>query len=396
MGESYTQSPSVLQEPYRPASPFTQYSPQSPGYSLSQGSPVPNSTNILSQDEFNNLIKTVQLLRISQLRYIVQKYSIPASGNKTKLLGLVIQVFHNLRYDPVLVEIMQNISNLLAQQDAPFATPALSSGSLEPCEANSDYTPPFNPTIALDTETAVFGPLLGKPGRSMGKFHFPSPANSNGASTLVAFLFYNGNTQPISLQFELNGIPFEISKDDPLTSPIDITTVMSPAGVDNLFEVKSLNTAVPLMIQFFQYEYIGLKACISQICGSIDITQQTPMVKTNTCKHEQPFSFIAFMSDALATGKWVCPICGSDAQLQNLIVVDSVSNLAAAKEQPQLVSQVPIGRPQQGNSENSQRQVQFAQMPAIDAIQPDSIFAPQTTDFFAGAPVIDHFEWDAF
>lgn len=335
------------------------------------------STNVLSQDEFNNLIKTVQLLRISQLRYIVQKYSIPASGNKTKLLGLVIQVFHNMKNDPVLVEIMHDINELLAQQDAPFATPAFSSGTLELAEENSDYVAPFNPTIAIDPSVKVFGPLLAKPGRSTGKFEFTTPANESGPQpTAVAFLFYGGNPQPISLLFEVNGIPFEVFKDDSTPSPIDITNVISPPGSNNTIDIKSLNTAVPFMIQIIQYEYIGLRACIQQLCGGVDITKETPLVKTKTCTHENPFSLIDYMSDALATGKWICPICGSDAQTQNLIVVDSVST----PQSPLQSIHIP---------EHDQPDA-----PIVPEFAPDSIFT-QTPDIYSCSS-LDHFDWDTF
>ena len=328
--------------------------------------------SVLSQEEFDSLIKSIQLLRISQLRYIVQKYSIPASGNKTKLLSLVIQIFHNLRYDSVLVEIYHDIGNLLAQQDAPFQTPTFTSSQLELSPPNPEYEPAFNPSIIINPDGSVFGPILAKPGRTSGRFSFPSPPQIG--PTVVSFLFYKGNTQPFSILFELNGIPFEISKDDSQPAPIDVANVLSAPGVENYFDIKSMNTAVPVMIQLFQYEYVGIKQCLKHLCGTdIDLSSEKPLVKTNTCLHEKPFSLVLYLSDALATGKWVCPICGADAQLQNLIPAMDINDQTSLTPQPTLPPPSPVPPPQQ-----------------------ESIFGAGTAELFHVNGQIDHFDWDPF
>jgi hypothetical protein len=283
-----------------------------------------SGSSTLSEEEFHSLIKSIQLLRISQLRYIVQKFSIPASGNKTKLLSLVIQIFHNLRFDPILSDIYQEIGNLLAQQDAPFSAPTFNTSQLELVQPNSDFIPTFNVTITILSESPVFGPLLAKPGRTSGKFTFLSPPIN--APTIVTFLFYQGNAQPFSIQFQLNGILFEISKDDPQPAPIDVANVLSAPGVENILDIKSVNTTVPVMIQLFQYEYTGIKYCIQRLIGQTDITKNLPYVKTNTCQHEKSFSLVSYLSDSLATGNWMCPVCGADAQLQNLVLTNFNQN----------------------------------------------------------------------
>lgn len=344
-----------------------------------------NPGNVLSQDDFDSLIKTVQLLRISQLRYIVQKFQIPASGNKTKLLGLVIQIFHNLRFDPVLVQIFQEINNLLAQQDAPFSSPSLTSSSIELSQPNPEYIPSFNPCIIINFDGSVFGPLLAKPGRSSNKFRFTTPPMIG--PTIVTFLFYNGNPQPFSIQFELNGIPFEISKDDSQPAPIDVTAVLSQPGIENVLDIKAVNCAVPIMIQLFQYEYVGLKACIHQICGNIDITREQPMVKTNTCAHHNGFSLVQYLSSALATGHWFCPVCGADASLQNLIVLQAVPMQNPPPQQP-------IQQPQPQMATQQQQQMQQFMM-SPQPIPSESIFGLQSGDIFQ-AGLIDQMDWDTF
>ncbi|EAX92180.1 MIZ zinc finger family protein [Trichomonas vaginalis G3] len=358
----------------------------------------PASGSVLSQEDFDSLIKTVQLLRISQLRYIVQKFAIPASGNKTKLLGLVIQIFHNLRYDPVLVQIYQEINNLLAQQDAPFSSPSLTSSSIELSQPNPEYIPSFNLCIIINFEASVFGPLLAKPGRSANKFRFTTPPAVR--PTIVTFLFYNGNPQPFSIQFELNGIPFEISKDDSQPAPIDVTAVLSQPGIENVLDIKAVNCAVPIMIQLFQYEYVGLRACIHQICGNIDISKEQPMVKTNTCAHHNGFSLVQYLSSALSTGHWFCPVCGADASLQNLIVLQSVP-VPNSPPQQQASQQLtpPQQQPvQQANQQQAPVQPQMQQVmmsPQPPAIPSESIFGIQTGDFFQ-ASLIDQMDWDSF
>lgn len=325
-----------------------------------------SGSSTLSQEEFDSLIKSIQLLRISQLRYIVQKFSIPASGNKTKLLSLVIQIFHNLRFDPVLSDIYHEIGNLLAQQDAPFAAPSFNASQLELVPPNPEYIPTFSPTITILNESPVFGPLMAKPGRTSGKFTFLSPPIN--APTIVTFLFYQGNPQPFSILFELNGIPFEISKDDSQPAPIDVANVLSAPGVENVLDIKSMNTAVPVMIQLFQYEYTGIKQCIQQLCGQgVELTNCMPYVKTNSCQHEKAFSLPLYLSDALATGKWVCPICGANAQLQNLVIASppaaTETQMVASPEQPMSIPGT------------------------------ESIFGINASEMFHGGQ-IDHFDWD--
>ena len=270
----------------------------------------------LTNEEFDSLIKTVQLLRISQLRFIVQKFSIPASGNKTKLLNLVIQIFHNLRFDTILVEIHKEIGILLSQQGAPFAPPTNVTGTLTITQMDSNYQYIPFPTFRINLNNILLGPILVTNGFSSGKFNFSNISNS---LICLTFLYQNKEEIPFSLQFEVNGIPFEIFQEDPFKSPIDLTSFLTN---ENTLDIKSLNCHSNMMIIISQYEYIGLNELFYSIVGNYqNISIENTLVKTNNCQHLNGFNLIKHLSEGLTINKWNCPICGLSALPESLILI---------------------------------------------------------------------------
>ena len=303
--------------PIPPSSP--QNVPQIYSNSKEQG-------NFLSNEDFENLIKSLQLLRISQLRYIVQKYAIPASGNKTKLLNLTMSIFHSLRYDKILIDIYQDINLLISQQDEPFNNPLLSVGHLELVQIEPSFTPPETHTFQLNYLSPIFGPINVPIGMSSGSFLFDASSNFHCA---IAFLFKNSQPQSFSLQCELNGISYSLSDNDSFPQPLDVSNVLSSK---NIFNIKAISTTVPMHIIICQYHYSGLSDLVSSICGYSVDSSQPLFVNSPKCSHSDSFPLIPFLSKSLATGKWICPICSNPIQLSDLQLQDYSFNLESGSD----------------------------------------------------------------
>lgn len=268
----------------------------------------PQQSQHLSNEEFESLKRVVQLLRISQLRYIVQKFSIPASGNKTKLLGLLLTIFQSLRYDKVLIDIYNEINNLLSKKIE---------NSVKSLEIISQFDPSFrSPPNLLQTQSDppfMLGPILIPPGQSSGKFGFMhSESNEDlSKSVNISFLFPGGKNQQFSLKGEINGIPFEVSIDDPYPQPIDITDYINTKTLINTLNITMINTLLPMMICVREYKFNGIQEMMNQVLGrAINIDEEDYNVCSNSCHHKDSFSLAPFLSRSLATGNFNCPICG--------------------------------------------------------------------------------------
>lgn len=316
---------------------YTDYSPNQPMDGSMMQSPPHNQ--YLSNEEFESLNKAVQLLRISQLRYIVQKFSIPASGNKTKLLSLVLSIFQSLRYDKVLIDILQEINNLLAQQQEPFANPFANVNKLTTSPFDPKFFSPPNPLYVFNSESFILGPIHVPPGQSLGQFNFIY--QQNGSHVGFDLLFQEGNPQQIALSFELNGIPFEISVDDPYPQIIDVTNVLNPSN--NSLDIKMINVTQPMMICLREYQFKGIQEIANTICGKIvDLDTENPIVRAATCSHQPGFPLIPFLSRAYATGNWYCPLCKQVLDLSYLKVIEDFPNY-------QQEQQTFYQQPQQGD-----------------------------------------------
>ncbi|KAH0793219.1 MIZ zinc finger family protein [Histomonas meleagridis] len=315
----------------------------------------------LSYEEFDALIKSVQLLRISQLRYIVQKYSIPASGNKTKLLSLVIKIFHSLRFDKSLIDILNEVNRLLADQQDSFSISPITSvpNNLEICDPDPNYFPLTNPLYEYIDESPFFGPILVPPGQSNGKFTFTNDLAPNNSMFCLTFYFKNGKTQQLSLNGSINGSPFDIFPDDPYPQPIDLTGGILPT---NVLELR-IQAPSQMMICINRYQYSGIQAVANRICG-----QAQPLVIHNSCTVHHPFPLVPFLSKAISTDNWKCPICNEFIQISQI----EPYNIGAV---PTEVMENEIVRPSHMFS--------FDNNPTID------IFSQQQNDIF-------NIDWDGF
>jgi hypothetical protein len=269
--------------------------------------PMSPQSQYLSPDEFESLNKAVQLLRISQLRYIVQKFSIPATGNKTKLLSLVLSIFQSLRYDKGLIEVLQEVNRLLAQTSDPFSNPLAGVGHLELVDPDPSFAAPFSPLVVQAPDSFVFGPLFAAPGQFTGKFTFSCPSRSNPVN--VCFLFPDGVCHQFGFKADLNGYPFEIADDDPFPQPLDVTHVLNVGQIENSLEVKLLVSTVPMMICIREYRFVGLQGLVSQICRRhVDPAERIDAMSSQ-CDHPGAFELVPFLARAIATENWSCPTC---------------------------------------------------------------------------------------
>lgn len=289
--------------------------------------PMPNQTQYLTPEEFEALNKSVQLLRISQLRYIVQKFSIPASGNKTKLLSLVLSIFQSLRFDKVLIDILQEINKLLAQQSDPFSNPLASVGALEVVSPDPTFISPPNPLYAQNDQSFILGPILAPSGQSKGSFQFAYAPT--GVTVNVCFLFSGGNPQQFEFLADLNGFPIEVSLDDPFPQPLDVTSLLNP-GSQNVLDVKMVQCSAPMMICIREFRYNGLQTVVDGICGRrVNLAQENIQVVSRVCDHPTPFQLLPYLSRAFGTGNWNCPICHRQLDLQSLVVTQMGSETDA-------------------------------------------------------------------
>lgn len=244
--------------------------------------PPPFQPNvILTPEEFENLKRQVQLLRISQLRYIVQKYKLPANGNKSRLVQVVLNLFDAMRNTTngasLLASINQDVLNIISSFHEPFTNPLEKKQklSLQKPEslADTNFTSPNHPFICYPVDVnengdtfpspPLLGPIYALPGNSSGKFTFSierllqnSNANTdtndsksndnsnehkeennndgnnqeqNNNSNIpdfkicLNFAYPNNEVVPLDMIVNINCSQLTISSDDPFPLPIDIT-----------------------------------------------------------------------------------------------------------------------------------------------------------------------------
>ena len=78
---------------------------------------------LISNHKFEKLLKTLQLLRISQIRFFIQKFSLPSIGNKSKLLFLLTSILLKLRYDPLISLIYKEANQIMENKNKIFFNP---------------------------------------------------------------------------------------------------------------------------------------------------------------------------------------------------------------------------------------------------------------------------------
>jgi hypothetical protein len=262
-------------------------------------------------DEFENLRRSIQLLRISQLRHIVHKFSLPASGNKTRLLAVVLQLVDAMRHSQVLVQMSAEVLSLLSQQHEPFTNPLESVQTLAPTSADG-FATPDHPLIRYLDAAPLCGPLLASAGASSGTFSFA--ARSRGARCCLSFGWADGRPLPMDLRAEINGFAVFVTPDDPSPTPLDITDLIV-SNQANALCVKAIRTHAPVALAVREYELVD----VAQVVGSAGTAAAE--VRGADCAHENGARPADFLVRAIALGRWSCPVCGNVVAPKDLVAV---------------------------------------------------------------------------
>ena len=212
------------------------------------GDSVPNS-GILSVSEFHSLKHSLQLLRISQLRYIVQKYSLPANGNKTKLLAKILEIVDTMRITPLLRTIYNEVGALVSQQNEPFFNPLGASVRIQQVALKESLCYLCNPYF--QPQQILTGPFMCPRGFSSGVFTFKAPKTHES----TAIVFAGVGEKPIGFEVNaiVNGSHIAALPDDPFPSPIDITDLIRSEEEDNFINITSVRSPSVLYISIVQY-----------------------------------------------------------------------------------------------------------------------------------------------
>ncbi|KAH0806465.1 MIZ zinc finger family protein [Histomonas meleagridis] len=292
--------------------PNLQTSPTTGNVSQTSGTKQ-QEKNVLNDQDFDTLIKSVQLLRISQIRYIVQKYSLPANGNKTKLLQIVVKLLESIRHQPLIKQIYQEVMLLLAKQDQPFFNPLQTVKRLQICQ-QVVVSPPPHPFIKLLPLPPILGPIVAQSGTSNGFFEFM--ISSISSRVCINFTWQNNTPTNFSMFADVNGFLFAVNPDDFEPLPLDITEKIF-LNRPNLFTIRSITTETPIAVTISRYEPQTIQSIIKKFSAEGCNDYQT-LVCGRSCNHE-PFSLVDFLSKGTATNIWKCPICGSSLSIDDLV-----------------------------------------------------------------------------
>lgn len=280
---------------------------------------------MLTNDEFENLKRSIQLLRIEQIRYIVQKFNLPANGNKTKLIQIILSIIDTLRPLPLLVHISHEVNRLLAVQHEPFSNPLESSHKLEPYKVQGQiYTPP-NPLIRILDHPPRLGPLMASTGTStLGVHQIDIP---EGTKVLLEFSWLTQQMSPFELMLSLNGNPFQISSDDPKPGSIDLTSFLGPTHT-LAFAVDSIKTPVPMILTIRDYQLLTVEDLAQQIAAKRKISTPVNNIscKGSSCNHQQSVLLLRVIASYIATGKARCPICQQPIDINSLVFETASKN----------------------------------------------------------------------
>lgn len=262
-----------------------------------------NQIGSITNDEFDILINKVQLLQSSQIRYIIEKFSIPINNKSTSLINFLML----FRYEPKLISIYNEIQNVILENDIQ------NEKILQVIDLDPRFKSPPDLTNTQSTPPFIFGPISVPIGQTSGKFQFQyNKANESfsNAQINISFLFLNGIPHQFALECEFNGIPIEVSLDDPFPQPIDITDLLLCNSEINTFDIKIIQSDQPMMICIREYSYNDIQTIMGNIIGKIvSIDEEDFEVYSTECIHDDSFSLVNFISTSLATGEWKCPIC---------------------------------------------------------------------------------------
>jgi hypothetical protein len=304
-----TQGPEARFPPLNPAVPFPITVPVQP------------NPGTLLPDEFENLKRSVQLLRISQLRYVVQKFSLPANGNKTRLLKVVLQLFEAMRHAQLLCQINNEVMALLSQQHEPFSSPLDSMHRLSVIRTDMAPLPSPHPFVKYSDNPPICGPILAPVGSSFGNFGFIVQDPSGRYA--LDFSWDNNVKSALHLAGEINGYSISVLPDDPNPGPIDISAFLVRAGQMNLLDLSLVKTQVSVIICIREYTPVTLTQIANKIVkvDSPDYFHDLIAAKGPRCNHPETFQLAGVIVRGIVNGRCECPICHDSFSIDQLVLV---------------------------------------------------------------------------
>ena len=283
------------------------------------GSQVGRKT-LLTNEEFDNLKRSIQLLRIEQIRYIVQRFSLPASGNKTRLIQIILGIIDTLRPTPLLVDMSMEVSRLLQQQHEPFANPLDSTHKMVPYKDQEPLFTPDHPFYALTDREPLIGPLFAPVGNS--NFHAVTLEIGEARKLLIEFSWKSTQQAPFDLVAHVNGTTIVVSSEDPNPQPIDISDLVAAPVQQITFDIQSLKTQIPMAVAIREYTLRSVHDIAAQMAESAKISEPSEVVriKGQKCAHEDGTLIIPFLSKYFSSKRSECPICNNPIDIDSAIL----------------------------------------------------------------------------
>ena len=260
---------------------------------------------LLSDQDFEVLQKSLQLLRISQLRYIVQRFSFCITGNKSKLVNVLSNYFVQFRY------IYNEVMKIVSQYNEPFVNPLQGTQKLRVLNVPNFYIR-NNFMMEID-KNHILGPIYVPRGMSHGEFDF-TINNINHERVCMIFTWDSPESTPFDLYAYLNDNRITIKTSDVCPGTIDITNIIKE---NNKLLISSIKTNVPFIITINFFNSIGLRKYMLNMGYN-----ETEDGKINVmCKHckKGEFDALMFLSMAISFGNWNCPFCGEILKLEDLV-----------------------------------------------------------------------------
>lgn len=270
-----------------------------------------DNEKILSDQDFEMLQKSVQLLRISQLRYIVQKYSFCITGNKTKLVNVLLNIFAQFRHNPIIVDIHNDVMKIVSQYNEPFANPLKAVQKLR-ISAVTNFYIRNNFLMEID-RNHILGPIYVPRGVSNGEFEFQ--VSCDGVQRVgMIFTWDLPEPTPFDMCATINNKGIMVSSADVCPGTIEITDTIEQ---NNKLVIRSIKTNVPFIITVNFYKLIGLKKYLLNM-GYKEKENGEISVMCRHCKNGK-FDALTFLSTAIAFGSWNCPNCGKILKVDDIV-----------------------------------------------------------------------------
>ena len=276
---------------------------------------------LLTNEEFDNLKRSIQLLRIEQIRYIVQRFSLPANGNKTRLIQIILGIIDTLRSTPLLVEMSYEVSRLLQQQHEPFSNPYDSTHKMVINKDLTDFFSQDHPFYTLSDNEPIAGPYHAPVGNST--LHQTTFEISDSKNLLIEFQWKGTSSTPFDMVAHVNGTAIVVTSEDPNPQSLDISDLVANSTTVN-FDIQSFKTTVPMAISIRDYTLRPVSIIAQALADSAHLT--TPVesikIKGKNCPHNESIFLIDFLSQFYSIKSDACPICKNTIELESVIFIE--------------------------------------------------------------------------